>query len=205
MTRTSLSRQKLVGRSMTSLVGSPEGNQTNSRADIQHLTKGEFIQNRGILAPFSSSSYKGKADKSPFILGPSFSFCNMASHPKGEITQDYPSWVKHCAGSTCILWPMPTTPGLGTMLSPDKKTTSTAPGGNPSPRPWGLPHQTSTWPDCHSEKSIISKASGYTGSRREDTDHHLPAVKKSLLPVHGASAKCPAGLTLSCAHYRKMH
>lgn len=30
--------------------------------------------------------------------------------PKGEITQDYPFWVKHCAGNTCILCPMSKTP-----------------------------------------------------------------------------------------------
>lgn len=101
-----LQTEVLVERSMTSLVGSPEGNQTNARADFQHLTKGEFIQNRGLLAPFSAPSYKGKAGKSPFILGPSFSFCNMVSHPKREITQDYPFRVKHCDGSICIRTPL---------------------------------------------------------------------------------------------------
>lgn len=149
---------------MTPLVGSPEGNQTNARADFQHLPKGEFIQNRGLLAPFSAPSYKGKAGKSPFILDPSISFCNMVSHPKGEITQDYPFWVKLCAGNTSIICPMPTTPCLGTVLSPDKETTSTAPSGNPSPEPWGPTCSMSTWPVTTAEikpppfrKSIISK------------------------------------------------
>lgn len=116
-----LQTEVLFGRSMTSLVGFPEGNQTNASADFQHFTKREFIQNRGLLCPFSAPSYKGKAGNSPFILGPSFFFCNMVSHPKGEITQDYTSWVKHSAGSTCILCPMPTIPCLGTVLSPDKE------------------------------------------------------------------------------------
>lgn len=101
----SLQTEVLVGRSITSLVGSPEGKQTNPRADFQHLIKGEFIQTRGLLAPFSAPSYKGKAGKSPFILGPSFS---------SKVTLDYLSWVKHCAGSTCILCSMPTVPCLGT-------------------------------------------------------------------------------------------
>lgn len=142
-----LQTEVLVERSMTSLVGSPEGNQTNARAGFQHLTKGEFTQNRGLLAPFSAPSYKGKASKSPFILGPSFSFCNMVSHPKGEITQDYPFRVKTlCWQHLYSYTPMPTTLCLGAVLSPDKETTSTAPGGNPSPEPWGPTCSMSTWP-----------------------------------------------------------
>lgn len=152
-----LQTEGLVGRSMTSLVGSPEGNQTNASAYFQHFTKRDFIQNRGLLCPFSAPSYKGKTGKSPFILSASFSFCNMVSHPKGEITQDYP------AGSTCILCLMPTAPCLGTMLSPDKEPPAQHLVAILPPSP-GDQRSTSTWPATTVEiktppfrKSIISK------------------------------------------------
>lgn len=159
-----LQTEVLGGTSMTSLVGSPEGNQTNARADFQHFTKKEFIQNRGLPTPFLAPSYKGKAAKSPFILAPSFSLCNVVSHPKGEMTQDYPSWVKHCAGSTCILCPVPTAPCLGTLLSPDKEPPAQHLVAILPSEPWGLTHSTSTWPATTAEikpppfrKRVISK------------------------------------------------
>lgn len=58
-----LQTEALVGRSMTSLVGSPEGKQTNPRADFQRVTKGEFIQNTRLPAPLLAPSYKGKTYK----------------------------------------------------------------------------------------------------------------------------------------------